>query len=121
MAAMAIKMLPKIKEALAQGKKLVLDGLYSWEEYILLEKEISDLVVLCIYSYPKLRFERLASRGERPFNPEEARERDINEVLTTNKGGPIAIADYLIKNEGTKEEFVKKLEFFLEQLQNDRL
>lgn len=111
MAAVAIKMLPKIKKALEEKKNIVLDGLYSWEEYIYLRKEIPSLFLLCIYASPKIRYERLSIRKERNFTPEESRERDISE-LSFNKGGPIAIADYLIKNETTKEDFQKELENF---------
>lgn len=121
MAAMAIKMLPKIKQAYQEGKKIALDGLYSWEEYEFLKKQLSDLVLLCIYASPRIRYERLSIRNDRPFFPKEARERDENEVVVTNKGGPIAIADYLVKNESTREEFSNQLKKFLELLQNDSL
>lgn len=121
MAAVAIKLQPKIIEALGENKNIVLDGLYSWEEYEYLNKEIPNLFILGIYANPKLRYERLSDRKERSFTHSEARDRDVNELITTNKGGPIAIADYLIKNEGTKEEFAEELEKFLIKLQDDRL
>lgn len=121
MAAMAIKMLPKVKQLLGKDKKIALDGLYSWEEYEFLKKELSDIVILCIYASPRVRYKRLSLRNDRPFSPKEARERDENEVVVTNKGGPIAIADYLIKNEGTKEDLNSELKKFLELLQNDSL
>ena len=41
MAAYAIKMKPKIDELLKDHDVIVLDGLYSWEEYIFLKKEFS--------------------------------------------------------------------------------
>lgn len=115
MAGVAIKMLPKIKEAIEKKKNIVLDGLYSWEEYVYLKKEIPSLFLLCIYACPKIRYERLSIRKERTFTPEESRKRDISE-LNLNKGDPIAIADYLIKNETTKEDFQKELEKFLATL-----
>ena len=120
MAAMAIKMLPKIKQLINAGKKIALDGLYSWEEYEFLKKEL-DLILICIYASPRIRYKRLGVRADRPFSPKEARERDENEVVVTNKGGPIAIADYLVKNEGSKEEFNEQLNKFLQLLQNDSL
>lgn len=112
MAAVAIKMLPKIKTALEERKQIVLDGLYSWEEFIYLKKEIPELLLLCVYASPKIRYERLAVRKERTFTSEESKERDIKELENLNKGGPIAIADYLIKNETTREDFEKELEEF---------
>ncbi len=113
MAAVAIKMMPKIKDALSQDRKIVLDGLYSWEEYIYLKKEMSNLLLLCIYASPKIRYERLSLRKERTFTMDESRERDIKELENLNKGGPIAIADCLIKNETTGEDFQSELEKFL--------
>ena len=112
MAAMAIKMLPKIKSSIENGKNVALDGLYSWEEYIYLNKELKDLKILCIYASPAVRYKRLKTRSDRPFEPEEARKRDEDEIVSTNKGGPIAIADYLIKNEGSKEDLNTKLDVF---------
>lgn len=119
MAAMAIKMLPKIKEKLKADDKLVLDGLYSWEEYEYLEKNIPGFKILCIFTRPGIRYERLNNRNERPFSNEEARARDIHEVIFTNKGGPIAIADYMVINESTKENFNKQLQNFFEITNND--
>jgi len=112
MAAVATKMMPKIDEALKKRQKIVLDGLYSWEEYIYLKDRLPDLLLLCIYAMPEIRYERLASRKERKFTKEQTRERDIHELEVLNKGGPIALADCLIKNETTKEDFYKKLENF---------
>ena len=121
MSAVVIKLLPKIKKAKAENKDIVLDGLYSWEEYVYLEKELPDLILLCVYARPSIRYQRLSQRKERAFTIEEARKRDIDELVNTNKGGPIAIADYLIKNEVTLEKFTQELHYFLDSLQNDRL
>jgi len=120
METIAVKMLPKILESLKKNKKLVLDGLYSWEEYVYLEKKIPGFVILCIFASPEVRYKRLEIRKERSFTKEEARKRDVDEVVATNKGGPIAISDYLIKNEETKENFKKELENFLDYLQNEQ-
>src|SRR3989339_377370 len=39
MAAMAVKSLPKIKEMLAAHQALLVESLYSWEEYLTLKQE----------------------------------------------------------------------------------
>lgn len=120
MDAIAQKMLPKIKDALrSESSFIILDGLYSWEEYLYVQKNIQELSLLCIYAKPSLRYERLQNRKVRPFTLEEAKDRDISEIESTNKGGPIAIADYLIKNETTKEDLYNELEMFLHTLQHD--
>lgn len=112
MAAVAIKMMPKIEVAIRKEDKIVLDGLYSWEEYTYLKKRFENLFLLCIYASPSIRYNRLTSRKERTFTIKEARDRDIHELEALNKGGPIALADYLIKNETTREDLYKELEVF---------
>lgn len=119
MEAVAIKMMPKIEEALEMGEIITLDGLYSWEEYLYLKNRLSNLFLLCIYAAPSVRYTRLAERKERTWSQKEARQRDISEIEKTNKGGPIALADYLIKNETTKGDLYKELERFMEIVDND--
>jgi dephospho-CoA kinase len=109
MQAYAIKSRPKIEEILKNHNVVILDGLYSWEEYILLKKELRDLILITIYAEPKIRYERLSKRIIRPVSLEKARERDVAELEKLNKGGPIAIADYMIENnsESTSDLFQK--------------
>lgn len=112
MAAMAIKIEPRILEAAKTHDTIVLDGLYSWEEYTVLLKKFPMLQLLCIYAPPKIRRERLQHRAVRPLTEEESRSRDIAELENLNKGGPIAIADYLIVNQSDELHFQKELERF---------
>lgn len=112
MAAMAIKIEPRIQSLLNQSQIIALDGLYSWEEYLYLRKKFSQLKLLCIYARPEIRYARLQKRKVRPLTKQEAQDRDIHEIEQTNKGGPIAIADYLIKNESSESEFMQELETF---------
>ncbi|MDO8451547.1 MAG: AAA family ATPase [bacterium] len=112
MAAMAIKIEPRIRRIEDEHHVIVLDGLYSWEEYIYLEKKFPNLTLLCIYAPPAIRHERLVSRNVRPLTKEEAKNRDVAELENLNKGGPIAVAHYLIKNETTPEDFQKELDMF---------
>lgn len=112
MAAMAIKIEPRILETAKTHDTIILDGLYSWEEYIVLKKKFPMLTLLCIYASPKIRRERLKHRAVRPLSEEESRSRDIAELENLNKGGPIAVADYLISNESDEEAFNKELERF---------
>lgn len=108
MEAMAIKIKPRIIKALESSDIVILDGLYSWEEYIFLQKKFKNLFLLCIYARPSIRYHRLSSRSIRPLDRKEARDRDFAELENLNKGGPIAIADYLIKNnKQTKTLFTK--------------
>jgi dephospho-CoA kinase len=113
MAAYAIKNLPEIDSVL-QKSNVVVDGLYSWEEYKLLkEKYGDDLVIIAVYSAPKTRQQRLPHREIRPLSPQESSARDYNEIENLQKGGPIAIADFTLINE---EVPMKELEKETEQL-----
>ena len=100
MAAYAVKIAPRIKEVLQTKNLLILDGLYSWEEYEYLKKMFPQLLVLCIYASPIIRYQRLRRRKIRSLTTQEARERDVAELINLHKGPPIALADYLIINEG---------------------
>jgi dephospho-CoA kinase len=109
MAAYAILSLPKIEGALKQSNVIV-DGLYSWSEYkILKEKFGENLIVIAVYSPPKMRYERLASRKVRPISNEDARKRDYAEIENIEKAGPIAMADFTLVNTGSMEELIDQL------------
>jgi dephospho-CoA kinase len=116
MAGVAIRIYPKIQEILEKEGKVILDGLYSWEEYVYLKEKLPQLQLLCIYASPSVRYEHLAKRKERPFSENEARERDVHEIEVINKAGPIAIADYLIKNETTMEYLTAELDHYYQNI-----
>lgn len=116
MGAYAKILLPKIKEV-AQNNNTVLDGLYSWDEFIILKEEFKDnLVVIAIVADRKNRYSRLKERTIRPYTVDEAAERDIFEIENTAKAGPIAYADYYICNNGSLEDYAKRLDEILEQI-----
>ena len=95
----------------AGQKKIVLDGLYTWSEYKTLIHEFPSCVTLVAIVAPKhLRYQRLQHRPERPMQPQEAKERDWAEIENMDKGGPIAIADHFIINDGSLEELHIKLD-----------
>ena len=99
MAAYAILNRPRIDTALEKSD-VVADGLYSWEEYLDYKKYYGDwFYVVAVCSPPRARYARLAARPERPLTAEEASSRDKSEIENLNKGGPIAMADYVIPNE----------------------
>jgi dephospho-CoA kinase len=110
MAAYAKLNLPRIDSSL-ESSNVVVDGLYSWEEYILLKKRYGEkLNVLVVWASPATRHVRLAHRAERPLTLEEAASRDKSEIENSNKGGPIAMADFTIVNEASLEELKRETE-----------
>lgn len=95
----------------AGQKKIVLDGLYTWSEYKLLRHEFPGQVTVIAIVAPKhLRYRRMQKRPERPMQPHEVDTRDWAEIENMAKGGPIAIADYFVINDGTIEELHTGLE-----------
>ena len=103
MAAYAKLNLPRIDSALRHSD-VVIDGLYSWEEYTFLKTYYGeDFYVVAVWASPRTRYARLTSRLNRHLTLEEAASRDRAEVENINKGGPIAMADYTIINESSLE------------------
>lgn len=95
----------------AGQNKVVLDGLYTWSEYKLLKHEFPGQVVVIAIVTPKyLRYQRMAKRIERPMQPHEVDQRDWSEIENLEKGGPIAIADYFIINDGSLEQLHQKID-----------
>jgi dephospho-CoA kinase len=116
MAAYAKLNLPRIDEAL-QKSNVIVDGLYSWEEFILMKDYYGDrLKLVAVYSSPKTRSTRLGVRKIRPLTAQEAADRDKNEIEIINKGGPIALADYTIINESSLKELKEQTQRIIERL-----
>jgi dephospho-CoA kinase len=108
MAAYAKLNLPRIDSAL-EHSDVVIDGLYSWEEYTFLKNYYGEeFYVVAVWASPKTRYARLSGRLNRRLTVGEASSRDRTEIENINKGGPIAMADFTIINE-----------FSLENLENE--
>ena len=109
MSAYAKLNLPRIDEA-SKCSDIVIDGLYSWEEYTFLKTYYGEgFCVVAIWASPKTRYTRLANRKSRSLTETEAASRDAAEIENTNKGGPIAMADFTIINESSLENLKKEV------------
>jgi dephospho-CoA kinase len=116
MAAYAKLNLPRIDGSL-KSSNVVVDGLYSWEEYISLKEYYGEqFATVAVWASPATRYARLADRKERPLTLEEAASRDKSEIENINKGGPIAMADFTIVNENSLKELEKETERVLSTL-----
>lgn len=111
-------LLPKIEESY-KNHNTVLDGLYSWDEYLILKEKFPNLKLICICSDKKIRYNRIGSRKERPFNSEEILKRDIAEIENSAKGGPIAFADYYILNNDNLEAIYNRLDEILKYIEQE--
>jgi len=108
-------------DKLLKKSDVIGDGLYSWEEYIVLKEKYGEqLVVIATYAPPKIRYERLEGRAQRhgkdddkryrSFSKEEAASRDKSEIENLHKAGPIAMADYTIKNTTALDDLKKQVD-----------
>ncbi len=127
MAAFAILNQPKIDALMAEGKPVLVDGLYSWSEYkILKDKYGAALTVVAVYAPPETRYARLEDRrsryGDDPkmkyrsFSRAEAKARDFAEIENIEKAGPIAMANYTVVNTGTLEELDKQVSAIITEM-----
>jgi dephospho-CoA kinase len=108
MSAYAKLNLAKIDEA-SKYSNVVVDGLYSWEEYTFLKNYYGEnFYVVAVWSSPRTRYARLTTRLNRRLTLEEANSRDRTEIENTNKGGPIAMAGFTIINESSLENLEKE-------------
>ncbi len=113
MGAMAIKSLPMIEKFYTEGS-VVIESLYSWEEFKIVKEKFGDsFKLMTIFTAKEIRYARLSKRPYRPLTHVESESRDINEIEKLDKGGPIAFTDYLVINDGTIEELNKNLEKYL--------
>jgi len=99
---------PRIEQAL-KSSNVVIDGLYSWEEYTYLKGRYGEnFYLVAVWSSPKTRYARLTSRSSRHLTLEEAISRDRAEIENIDKGGPIAMADFTIINESSLEDLKRE-------------
>jgi dephospho-CoA kinase len=85
---------------------VVIEGCRSIAEIEVFDDCADNVVIVCVHSSPKERFNRLKERNrdDAPPSWEVFRERDIREI-SVGLGGVIALSDIMIVNDGTLEEF----------------
>ncbi len=97
----AQRAVPKLTET-----RMLVDGCRSDTEVTVFRHHFGDLFVLGIYSAPETRYERLIrrARGDDGQNLQEFFDRDRRE-LKWGIGNAFTLADGMLLNEGTIEEF----------------
>ena len=108
--AMAVLSKKKIENSLKKNRMLVIEGMRSWEEYEYIKKEFKNtrIFILAVHADKTKRYERISNRKTR--SELKGEKRDIDELLSTNMGPTIAFADFVIKNNFSKEELFNKLD-----------
>jgi dephospho-CoA kinase len=116
--AVANRIVDQIKHLADAGQhRVIADGLYTWTEYKVLKSAFpGELELVAIVTPRHLRYHRLSQRPVRPLTSSEAYNRDTAEIENLEKGGPIAIADHYIINNGSIEHFQEQLEAIEKEL-----
>ncbi len=112
------RVIKEVQDLINAGQHhIVLDGLYTWSEYKILKHEFpGEMTVVAIVTPKHLRKQRMAKRPERPMTSAEVDERDWTEIENLEKGGPIAIADYYIHNDGDLDFLHKQMDNVLDHV-----
>jgi len=104
-------------EKISKDEKIVVfDGVRNWEE-IEEFKKLGEVIIIAVHSPPKLRYERLLKRGRKDdaLTIEGLIKRDWEE-LEMGIGNVIALADYVLVNDTTIEEFKSKAKELIKRL-----
>jgi dephospho-CoA kinase len=109
----AKKCIPKIVSA--NTDVVLVDGIRSLNEIQEFKKNFPQFVLIAVHSSPETRFGRLfrRKRSDDPSEWEVFLERDLRE-LSVGQGNVIAMADYMVVNEGTLDEYRAKIHEVLE-------
>jgi dephospho-CoA kinase len=112
------RIITQIGGLIGAGQRTILaDGLYTWTEYKALKHAFpGELTVIAILAPRSVRHQRLANRADRPFTDKEATERDWREIEHLEKGGPIAMADHFIINDGSIEKLHADIDVVLSDI-----
>lgn len=112
------RIVTQIRDLVAAGQhRIIADGLYTWTEYKILKREFpGELTVVAIVAPRHLRHHRLANRPIRPLTETEANQRDWAEIENLEKGGPIAIADHYVINDGDLDKLHAQIDTELEHV-----
>jgi len=113
--AIAKKIVEKIRKT--KHNTIIIDGVRSLDEIEYFKKTLGETIIVAIHASPRTRFERIRKRN-RPGDPktwEEFVERDLVE-LGFGLGNVIALADYMIVNEGTISDLRREAKKMLEEI-----
>jgi dephospho-CoA kinase len=104
----AEKCIPKIERT--ESSRVIIDGLRSLHEANVFKQHFPNFSLIAVHASPETRFNRLnrRHRSDDTDKWEIFRERDIRE-LSVGLGNAIAMAEYIIINEGDKRDVQAKI------------
>lgn len=114
-----IQVISEIQHLIDAGQhKIVIDGLGSWESYKRLRHEFpGSLIIVAFTAQRHIRLRRLAGRSDNPLTEQQVNERDYDEIETLNKGGVLAMADYIFSDNGSLEMLHGQIDNLLRALE----
>ncbi len=112
----AEKCVPRIEQV--QSSKLIIDGLRSLNEAEVFKARFAGFKLLAVHASPETRFTRLKGRGrsDDPNTWEIFHERDMRE-LGVGLGNAVAMADFVVVNEGEKKELKNRVTDLLSKVE----
>ena len=112
----AKKTVDKILPLLKNSSFVVIDGMRSESEYAYFKKHLPKVKLVFCEALEAMRYQRLTQRKDRPLNEAEARERDMSELSRLGLHTLRKSADFIIQNNGTKEQLFSGLDSIFEEL-----
>ncbi len=107
----------KLVRIIKDSKVVLVESLYSWTEFQVLKKEFGErFLTIAIHASPSTRHARLMHRPVRPLTKREAEIRDEAQIEQLEQGGPIALANYMIVNEHSRDHFHVELDSIVEKI-----
>lgn len=99
--------------------RVIIDGIYSWDEYKTLRHKFpGEMTTVAIVAPKERRYKWLEARhDDRPQSTEASAQRDQNEIEALNKGGPLAAADFYVVNNGSYDDFYKQLDVIAQEIE----
>lgn len=115
-AVIAKRCIPRIERSLRQ--KVIIDGIRSLNEVDEFTKRFPNFGLIAVHASPETRFKRIYNRGrsDDPTDWKIFRERDYRE-LNVGLGSAIAMADYVLINEGPIEASKKRASEILRRIE----
>ncbi len=110
--------LEKIKNLFNKSDVVLVDGLYSWEEYLYLKDNLNgiEIILIAVVSDKRTRYYRISERKDRNLRYEDVYIRDLNELKKLNKCFPIVLADYFIENNYSLEKLNENIEKVMKKI-----
>jgi dephospho-CoA kinase len=118
-AVVAKRCIPKLQNI--KEKIVVVDGIRSLDEVEEFKKHFPNFTLIALHASPKTRYQRLfrRRRSDDPDSWGTFMQRDLREI-GVGLGAVIAMADYMIVNEGTLTQLKKNIQQVLKEAVGDK-